>query len=104
MTEEQRQKKRDYKRLTDERHRAKAYEILGNKCAHCGNTDKRVFTIDHIVPILRRTKNELHSGSDLRRKVVNGTLTSKDVQILCANCHIVKTEIDREGFLYASKR
>ena len=101
--EEKRKYRREAKRKQDARYKLLAYEILGNKCIQCEIVDTRVFTIDHIDPVLRHHKNEHHSGSELRRLVATGKLTPKEVQLLCANCHIIKTSEDKTQFTYHKK-
>lgn len=103
IQEQERKYRREAKRKQDAVYKEKAYDVLGNKCVRCGIEDSRVFTIDHIIPVLRHTKNEHHSGSELRRLVAKGKLTTKDVQILCANCHIIKTSEDKVHFTYHKK-
>lgn len=101
--EEKKSKRREIKRRQDKRNSEKAYEILGGKCKGCGIKDSRVFTIDHIEPVLRHHKNDHHSGSELRRLVATGRISKDEVQLLCANCHIIKTSKDKEKFEYYKK-
>jgi len=66
----------------------RAVNYLGSKCAICGINDERVLEIDHIVPVkgCRET-----SRYYLLRAILNG---SKNYQLLCANCHKIKTAHD----------
>lgn len=64
-----------------------AREALGNKCAHCGITDLRVLDIDHINgggSEERRQRDRLQ----ILNRIIDG---SKDYQLLCCNCHRIKT-------------
>lgn len=84
----------------------KAVMVLGGKCKKCGyKKNYAALQIDHIVPIrrtvLQRTKM---NGSMLTRAVANGRIDPKTVQLLCANCHAIKThEEDRKLFNHKLK-
>lgn len=60
---------------------------LGGECAHCGNNDFRVLDVDHIDPAKKRKprNNNLRTRLLLWRREVN------NLQLLCANCHRIKT-------------
>lgn len=95
--EKQRAFQREWKRKCNLRDRLEAVRILGGKCVgrdgECTVNDFRCLHIDHIVPILRKDKE---TGGRLARLVVTGKITSEEVQLLCANCHAIKTyEVDR---------
>ncbi len=72
--------------------RAQAIEILGGKCTTCGITDRRVLQIDHKNGggSYDRTKGGI--GTDmLVGRIVRGKRSIDDLQLLCANCHVIKT-------------
>lgn len=48
--------------------------LLGHRCKFCGEKDRRKLHIDHILPFF-----------------LGGDNTIKNVQLLCRNCHHVKT-------------
>nr|MDO8098602.1 hypothetical protein [Candidatus Njordarchaeota archaeon] len=67
------------------------FELLGNKCAQCGISDQRVLQIDHINGGGRRERMTFQSNypyySHVFEELQQG---SKDYQLLCANCNIIK--------------
>jgi len=76
--------------------RGQARDALGGCCKNCGFDDHRVLEFDHIVPVLWRT-NELkrmngqHNTNEINRMVRNGEDPRTVYQLLCANCHRIKT-------------
>ena len=80
-----------------ERVKLKVVDILGNKCNHCGYTDIRALEIDHI-----------NGGGKLARRLFGGELKEwlyflkvpdeliQRFQILCRNCHKLKTIEDKK--------
>lgn len=72
-------------------------KMMGGECVRCGIKDFRVLQIDHIRPILR--KNGGSSATNMTRLIHRGIVPLNEVQLLCANCHSVKTyEEDRPNF------
>jgi hypothetical protein len=84
--------------------KAKAIAMLGGKCNRCGyNENIAALQIDHIEPLRRKyeekRKDALTTGSNLARMIANGSIELSTVQLLCANCHCIKThEEDRHKF------
>lgn len=64
--------------------------FLGGKCAHCGNTDARVLTLDHKYGGGRKD-HAIRGTQGIRRDILSGKRNKDDFQILCANCHLIKT-------------
>lgn len=79
---------REWRRNRFSEMRAKALEVHGSRCAHCGHDDIRVLEFDHI-----------NGGGNQERKrrdriaLMTDIATGKrtDFQLLCANCHVLKT-------------
>lgn len=70
-----------------------AFKVLGNKCKVCGINDLRVLQIDHIKAIRRKNNSDPYeSGSRLRQRIYNKSRNLKNLQLLCANCHQIKTK------------
>lgn len=66
--------------------REQALLALGGKCASCGNADKRVLQIDHV----NGGGNSDRKGS--RVSVLNRVISGESgFQLLCANCHCIKS-------------
>jgi 5-methylcytosine-specific restriction endonuclease McrA len=73
--------------------RRKAIAKLGGRCS-CGYDDERALVFDHIKPVrrgLHGISRSKESGQDTHRAVLKG---SKAYQLLCANCHMIKTRSD----------
>ena len=97
--EKQKLFQREWKRKCNLKNKLKAVEILGGKCSYsgCNVTDFRCLHIDHITPKMGGTNSG--SGINNSNMVVRGSLTSNEVQLLCANHHAIKTyEQDRYLF------
>ena len=95
--EQQRAYQREWKRKQRARYKARVIELLGPGCVRCGNDDVRLLELDHIVPIKRPSRG-VSSGDEAWRKVATGAAPAADFQLLCANCHVLKTIEDRAGF------
>jgi len=89
--EKQRQYELAWKKKKLVEARIKVAEMFGNKCAHCGY-DKNilVFQIDHIKPILRKV-GEADPHEHIWLKLAAGSIKPDGLQMLCANCHVIKT-------------
>jgi len=74
-----------------------AIEHLGGKCAHCGNDDYRVLEFDHIVP-LAETGEKRERGNQIAGIILAEPAPHPRFQLLCANCHKIKTYSDLYGF------
>ncbi len=85
---------RDYYRKASKRNYARlkqgAVLALGGKCCRCGCDDIRCLEIDHIIPV--RGDRSIY-GVKLYRSIVTGDST-ENLQVLCANCHAIKTYED----------
>jgi len=81
----------DRARELRKRKRLEIFELLGNKCAQCGISDQRVLQIDHINGGGRHERMTFQSNhpyySQVFEELKHG---SKDYQLLCANCNIIK--------------
>lgn len=81
--------------------RIKALQMLGMQCVHCGITDHRVLQIDHIKPLLRKQSGKNYK--DTAQQVLQSAAMCQDIdeiyQLLCANCHQIKTYHDNKEHL-----
>ncbi len=72
-------------------------KALGGRCAHCGLTDRRVLEVDHVRGdgwAIRRA----FCGADYWRVmlwIVQAGDAPGFLQVLCANCHRIKSLADR---------
>lgn len=62
---------------------------LGGKCIECGISDLRVLEIDHIDPAIKQRPK--HRQYPLNVRVVLWEKEMGNLQVLCANCHRIKT-------------
>lgn len=93
----QRVYQRNYQRKQSRIRRAKLLGMLGGKCTDCGNADFRVLQIDHVKPILRKTRGEM-GGTRLTARLLAGSEPVSEVVLRCANCHQIKTYNERTTY------
>lgn len=75
-----------------------AITLLGGKCASCGTDDRRVLQFDHIHDDGHLdTKRD---GKSILNSIIKGLRGQDVLQLLCANCHHLKTFWD--GITYAN--
>ncbi|MBK8772814.1 MAG: hypothetical protein IPM06_20620 [Rhizobiales bacterium] len=75
-------------------------DALGGCCSRCGFDDVRALEFDHKTAVLRKSSGVGLKDSivEIRRTCLDGTVT--DVfQLLCANCHAIKTRECEEWLL-----
>lgn len=84
---------RQWSRINNRLKRIELLNILGGKCKNCGFSNYDALEIDHIEPVLRRTtKDTSKAGVRLVQSLMNGKYDISAVQVLCANCHSIKTK------------
>jgi len=72
-------------KITESPQKRRAFEILGNRCRGCGETDRRLLETSHIS---RDGKKQRKKNPDVERWVVeHPEKAKKKVWLLCANCH-----------------
>lgn len=65
-------------------------EIIGGmECKKCHNNDERVLQIDHIYG--NGKEMSLQKSENLEWYIFNPDIAYEELQVLCANCHIIKT-------------
>lgn len=71
--------------------RENALRVLGAKCNICGNNDIRVLQIDHMKN--NGSYERRFSRTTMYRKITSMNLSElkSEYQVLCANCHAIKT-------------
>jgi 5-methylcytosine-specific restriction endonuclease McrA len=78
--------------------RLRVIALLGGHCLHCGVTDPRVLEVDHINP---RTKRFAMNTLSLMKRTEEELLEEVSrCQLLCANCHKIKTLENRDTVHY----
>ena len=102
MTHKDKEKRLDYYRKWQKKFfiikRKELMEILGGmKCCQCGNNDFRVLQLDHIIGDGYLDKVRFYGISGkLRYYIKNPEKAKKELQVLCANCHTIKTFENKE--------
>lgn len=96
LTEQQRINKAVGKRVYAQKQRYEAIEMLGGICVECGFSDKRALVFDHIKPQATPGEKREHPRKVVQRCRKGDT---ENIQLLCANCHMVKTAIEKTQFL-----
>ena len=72
---------------------------MGNPCNICGENDPRVLDFDHINPKFKKYSiSDLTNGGGYSFKTILKEMSK--CQILCANCHRIKTSIDNNWFSF----
>jgi hypothetical protein len=82
------------------RERLALLEKLGGRCAGCGFSDHRALQIDHINSD-GAAHRKASKGGRYRREL--SAAAGESVQVLCANCHAIKTYEDKRAGLIKSK-
>lgn len=90
---ENRQYKRDRARRICAERKEAAFALFGSICCKCGFSDIRALQIDHVEQFKgtrqdRAKKGEM--GEKLYARLLKGSATITDYQLLCANCNWIK--------------
>ena len=85
-----RQYMRVYGKAYVRKYKALAYEVLGNKCACCGEAEQIFLSLDHIQNdgCIDRIKNGRRTTAQYKEIVDNPSQTK--FQLLCMNCNWAK--------------
>lgn len=73
--------------------RIELFKHLGSKCAHCGETDYRVLTVDHVNGDGHKDRSRAGRRGFLHLRLyrrIRYGLPIPKVQLLCFNCHAKK--------------
>lgn len=77
--------------------RAELLALFGSACRRCGNDDRRVLELDHVNGGGTAERlADLRRGIHDRRFIEHVRADLASYQLLCANCHRIKTWEDRE--------
>ena len=69
----------------------RALEVLGNKCSWCDDDIQILLEVDHILNDGKAHRAEAGYSSIEKWIVDNPEIANKKVQLLCANCHRIKS-------------
>jgi len=99
--------RRIYQQRSRAKMRLKAIAALGGYCKSCNVNDVRVLEFDHIVPIQWRTNKKIkmngqQNTNEINRLVKQGEDPKQKFQLLCANCHKIKTYENGDNEVRAS--
>lgn len=94
------QKARDHSRKTREKMREKLFDIIGRRCVVCGFLDIRALQFDHINGNGRKENIRLKRSPYLYLKyyVDHPDIARDTLQVLCANCNLIKCHMRAEAF------
>ena len=76
-------------------------DALGGKCANCGERRLWCLEIDHIAPIRRANLDAYKHESD-PQAIVTGLRSLKNLQLLCSNCHMIKSYFEGHVSKYST--
>lgn len=90
------------KRLSHKERRLAAIRKIGGRCQKCGYADDiRALQFDHRTPLLRRINglsNRLYGGDTSVREILRMSRPTEKYQLLCANCHAIKSYEEKTKF------
>ena len=72
--------------------RQEAIALLGGRCVQCQCDDIRCLQIDHIIPL---NGGQRILSETFYKRIIQGQ--TENLQVLCANCHAIKTYYEEEG-------
>lgn len=81
---------------------------LGSQCVECGLDDMRCLQFDHIVPKCHtKSKNITTLARNMishnKERLKQFWIEVAKCQLLCANCHAIKTRFENEEGMYKNK-
>ncbi len=77
-----------YQKDRREKIRKASLDLLGGKCIQCGITDSRVLQIDHVLNDGKIDRKDTRDTQVRLEKIIR---YPERYQLLCANCHAIKT-------------
>ena len=98
-----RYKDRERQRRAHKSRKVRAARMLGGRCQGegCNVTDIRLLQFDHVIPILRNDGRRGITAENAHREILSGG--KHKYQLLCANCHMIKTQRDKDAGLIPSR-
>lgn len=79
-----------------------AFALFGSKCIRCKFDDIRALQIDHIFGDNRKGKR--FGGHPFYCAILRGEVRLKHIQLLCANCNVIKRFENGESGHYKTQR
>ena len=86
-------RRREYSRRSYRENRGAAIQKLGGECAVCGFDDMRALQIDHVNGG-GTAERKVRGGQAMLAGIVKGN--TEGYQVLCSNCHSIKTFHEKE--------
>lgn len=88
---------REWRRRQSVKDKEEVVKLLGGKCNKCGYCENiNALQIDHIVPRRKVGGTEGENGTRMLRFIIRGKIDIENLQLLCANCHAIKTYEERD--------
>lgn len=86
------------RRRKREERRNEVLNVLGGKCNECGNLDRRVLQVDHILGGGVKDRKSFTDDKIYYKYVIESFLKKENkYQILCANCNWIKKHLNNEN-------
>lgn len=82
--EKNRKYQREWQRKFKLRHKLEVFDIYNNKCNNCGETRKILLQFHHT-----KGKKNKETLTVLSRRIAKANKKVDDIELLCANCHIL---------------
>lgn len=91
------EKQKEYLKKYQIKLRADVFQLYGNQCVKCGETDPTVLSIDHKIPVGKNRTLTYPLYAKIRKHKNNEEYLSR-FQLLCRNCNWIKyiTNNERE--------
>jgi len=81
----------DYLMRRTDKIRTEIHTLLGSRCSKCGFSDDRALQIDHVKGNGYEERHKFHSFYSYQKHILSEIkASSKDYQLLCANCNWIK--------------
>ena len=85
------ERRRAVTRACERRKRIRAIDKMGGQCRACGFDDWRALQFDHIEAIQRGKNRKWDNAKRTVNEVLAMPFPDEKYQLLCANCHMIKT-------------
>lgn len=96
MTPDGKIRERGYGVAYRKKTRERVVKALGGKCVKCGFSDIRALQLDHINGGGNKIRKSIKGGSVKYYQAMIDNKHKKEIQLLCANCNVIKRIVNKE--------